>query len=227
MNELNFISFIAPWYAQPIADLFSKIFDYEDSSKYIQGNPYEAAYSCSIILLLVAMLEGIAVRAASLTKELGSNGKFNSLKYLERKCNKIFFKKELKEIFVVRDAIAHSHLWVTQVSTNPESWMKILKKELYSGFGDDKHKHVFDDASCRTKALQIELVPTKMTKQEALKVFDIVIKSVKCLDTLTNRIMGIDACRISFKKLELSLLSFYEEVKRIAQPRATGDARYR
>ena len=223
MNELGFISFIAPWYAQAIADLFTKVFDYHSTANEIQANPYEAAYSCSIILLLVTMLEGIAARAASISKELGSNEKFNALKYLEGKCSGIFSKDELKEIFVVRDSIVHSHLWETKASTDPESWMNILKRELSSSFGDFKRKSALDEASYRTRELQIEIIPAKMISQEAVKVFDIVINAIKIVDAHTNHIMGIDSCRIAFNKYEMNLPDFYKEVKCISQHQPSAD----
>ena len=64
MSNLEYISFIAPWFTQPIADLFDRIFFIGCPRPHeVQTNPVEAAYSCSIILLSVAMLEGVAARA--------------------------------------------------------------------------------------------------------------------------------------------------------------------
>jgi len=78
------------------------------------------------------MLEGIAARAASITDKADPKGQFSALKYLEKICDNLFIADELTEIFVVRDAIVHAHLCETNVSTDPDSWMKIIKRDLSS-----------------------------------------------------------------------------------------------
>lgn len=227
MSDLEYISFIAPWFAQPIADLFERIFDYDCTPNEIQANPFEAAFSCSIILLSLTMLEGIAARAESMKERSKSNSRFKAVEYLENKCKNHFNKNELREIFAVRDAIAHGHLWRTKVSTDIEDWMKILERELSSGFGDNKLKEVLDENVYRTKALQIELVPSKMIRQDAIKVFNIVAKAINHIDAQTDHIMGIDACRISFRGNDMNLFGFSDALKHVVQQTISADAKNR
>jgi len=60
-----------------------------------------------------------------------------------------------------------------------------------------------------------------MIRQEAIKVLEIVIKAIEHIDFMTDRIIGIDICRISFGGYEMyNLRDLHDELKRISQPRA-------
>jgi hypothetical protein len=97
-------------------------------------------------------------------------------------CNYIpITRNELIEVFVVRDVIAHNHLWEIDFSWTEESEMTLLEAEKESTAGDDKYKKVVDEQR-RTKTLSLNVVPTKVDRTDVFKVFDIVWETLVFLE---------------------------------------------
>jgi len=89
---------------------------------------------------------------------------------------------ELTEIFVVRDVIAHNHLWEIDFAWSEESVMTLLQAEKESTAGDEKYKKVVNK-QLRTNALDLNILPTKVDRTDVFKVFDIVWETLIFLES--------------------------------------------
>jgi hypothetical protein len=98
---------------------------------------------------------------------------------------------ELIEIFVVRDVIAHNHLWEIDFAWSEDSVMTLLQAQKESTAGDKKYKKVVDEQK-RTNALELNILPTKVDRTDVFKVFDIVWETLIFLEG-KNR----DQCYVS------------------------------
>jgi hypothetical protein len=90
-------------------------------------------------------------------------------------------RDELIEVFVVRDVIAHNHLWEIDFSWSEESMMTLLHAEKESTAVDKKYEKVVDERR-RTKTLDLNILPSKVDRTDVFKVFYIVWETLMFLE---------------------------------------------
>src|SRR5690606_34218681 len=78
------------------------------------------------------------------------------------------FADYLEELFVVRDVIAHNHIWEAQIFWDENYDLKLISANLSAGYGDNKFNQVVDPKSRSTKLLKINLFPTRISKQDCV-----------------------------------------------------------
>lgn len=168
MRKQSTISCIGSNYLESIVSLYETMnnFQYSGSSK-IQVSPRENGFSVSIIVLTVLMIES----AINRIKHLETNNTKNNIAFV-RECfknNKL--SDELTEIYIIRDVIAHNHLWKIDIEYTKNFTEKILNKELMNGYGESKkYKNFVKDEV--TKNLKLNIIPTKINKADVLKTFN-------------------------------------------------------
>jgi len=158
----------------PIVDLFDKLdkTNFTGNSK-IRKSMTEQGYSCSIILQVAVIIESFTNRIRYFSKTTYRNKKrmgriqIGALEFLKR-----YFKKEtdllnkIEEIFILRDAIAHNHLWTINYNYDKDFSEAKTYHRLLKIYGDKK----FKDNICRktrtTKILGLNVVPIKMSKED-------------------------------------------------------------
>jgi hypothetical protein len=181
--EQSIISCIGTSYVQPIVDLYERMhfFTYSGNSE-IKVSSRENGYAASIIGLSVYMIESA----------------INRMKYLENKSNEknltffiSFFKNtklsnELTEIYILRDTIAHNHLWEFTIRYDDNFDEDVLNRKLVSGYGDQKYKLFVDEDKIITKNLRLNVNPMKISKIDVLKVFELIYYFFGFLDKKNN-----------------------------------------
>ncbi|WP_295427809.1 hypothetical protein [uncultured Thiodictyon sp.] len=160
------ISIIGSAYCQPIADLLEKLLKKErvEDSRLHSGY-HESGYAASVILLLVAMLESYVARLHYCNREqitAPSEDKLSAVEVIRYVFPDSTALEELAEVYIVRDALIHSHLWELNVR---EATRNIR-------CGDKKFKKRVDEKTRRTKNLGLNVVPTSIDREDALKVFN-------------------------------------------------------
>jgi len=85
------------------------------------------------------------------------------------RCNTLCFPdstalEELAEVYIVRDALIHSHLWE----------LNVREATRNTRCGDNKFKRRVDEKTRRTKNLGPNVVPTSIDREDALKVFNVI-----------------------------------------------------
>jgi len=118
-NMANYITIIGHSLLQPICTLLEKLLDLpveddEEASKH----PDERGYSISISLLLAVMTESVIMRARYLNSSMPSSSEKSIQKFLAARYPGLPHSGELIEIFILRDAIAHNHLWRIESASN-------------------------------------------------------------------------------------------------------------
>src|SRR2546427_8510924 len=177
MTNRGYISIFAVSLVQPIADLLDRLFSRpHPGSSIVQTGSRENGYSVSICLLLAVFLESFVKRAIYLSEDsLKPSEKKDALKFLRKRYPSCALLPAITEIFVLRDIIAHNHLWKMEYSTHSQSRRDLLSKELDSSSGDRKFKDCVDLQTGTTKVLVLKLIPTKIDRSEVIKVLNAVL----------------------------------------------------
>ena len=198
MTNQGYISIFGGSLLQPIADLIDRLFSApHPGANARQTGSRENGYSVSICLLLAVFLESFIRRATHLSGDsLHPSEKRFTLTFLAKRYPGCDLLPAITEIFVLRDVIAHNHLWKIEYSTDLQSWGTILSTALDSSSGDSKSKNSIDLQTGTTKVL------------------DAVLKTLEFIDQRENNRLGVVGLRADFNgKLDLTLWEIRDQLK--------------
>jgi hypothetical protein len=159
-------------------------------------NAHERDYATTLILLSVVMFEAYLGRVrhfdgATPRRRRSGFDYFNALR--GRRSKRLVDR--VKEVFVLRDVIAHGHVWVQQQCWTPSkpAFLKSatldlrlygdarFKERVQSKMRSSPHEHLVG-ASPRTKSLKLHVVPTAIGRDDASKVLGAVIEGLRWLE---------------------------------------------
>jgi hypothetical protein len=183
----NVITVVGSAYFQPILDLSERLVQRpRERVTASRINQRENGYSLSIVLLSVVMLESFVGRISDLQQRLGQRGKGKANRrsvptYIASLRKTFTLEKSLTEVFVLRDAIAHGHVWSLEVSTNERNGQVLRSAVLGTQYGNEQHKKRVHPTTRRTRALGLHVVPSAVGRQEVIKVLDVIHRVLKFL----------------------------------------------
>ena len=173
--KISAISILAGHYQQPIADLVFKLAACKRNEEYPMLPTYhEVSYSMTLTVLLVMMLESYVARIQH--RDIASKRRGSAQKYLESVPR--FSRKlpRLKEIFILRDAIAHNHVHGYDQLWSEEGTPRESNFALDNSWQANNPK--FNSRVVRnrrrpprTKLLRLNVVPTMVCRQDVRRVF--------------------------------------------------------
>lgn len=170
----------ASCYFQPILDLCERLIQRpRETVRASRINYRENGYSRSIVLLSVVMLEAFVGRVSDQQSRLGTKGQPIARRekipeYITKLRKSFTLEKSLTEVFVLRDAIAHGHVWSLEVSDHATRGAVLHSSRLGPGYGDNKHKDRVNPRTRRTRALGLHIVPAAVGRSEVIKVIDVI-----------------------------------------------------
>ena len=177
------VSILGSSYFQPIADLLDRWFSQpRPRSNAVQSGYYEHGYAASVIILLVAMFESYVVRVRYLNQPNVPNNLRSALDVLFHLHPSIRNKKTLTDVYVLRDAVFHNHLWEIDFSWGGSPDMILQGASKHPAFGNKKYNARVNPSTRRTKALGLSIVPIRVNRTEARKVFETLWKTLLFLE---------------------------------------------
>ena len=205
----DIITVIGPAYQQPITDLIDRLLHrtFGQSGSEEAGHR-ENGYCASIVILLVAMLESYVTRL-KFTRKAEIKRAVGIPDLLATLFPGLETVDELREVFLLRNLIAHNHLWHLDVS-NPESHGALtIASPIDLGFDVNKNYSDIVDASARrTRRLQLHASPTDVDRSDVKTVFCSVWRTLESMnranssDTpLAGRQVVFAGRRIDFEQL--------------------------
>lgn len=173
------VSILGSSYFQPIANLVErwKAFTPYRPNK-VQSGFYEHGYASSVILLLVAMFESYVVRLRFVQGTKVPANARTALDVVFAVFPRLRHRKALIDVYVIRDAIFHNHLWEIQYSWGGSPTMVMHAASKHPAFGDRKYTARVNPATRRTRALGVNVVPTRVDRRDVRKVFDTIWKTL-------------------------------------------------
>jgi hypothetical protein len=200
-------------YFQPILDLSEHLVKRE-RRKVIAGRigGLENGYAISIVLLLVVALESYIGRVSYLQSKLPTGGKQKSPRtsvpdYLASLRKSFRLQRSLTEAFVLRDCIAHGHVWELEVSDHAAHGQVLRRATLLPGYGDYKYKVTINPRTRRSSIAGLNLVPSAVGAREVEKVLSLVWRT---LDFLAKRKL-IERAAFSYRgRFQGKLFDFWQ-----------------
>ncbi len=193
----EYVSIIGSNYLRPITTLL-EILESLDSKgpNEVQASAVENGYSAAIIILMVLLVESAVARAQYIRHETPPKGPLDFVRAIYPDSG---FVDKLEELFVVRDAIAHNHVWETKFSWDDEVGMKLISAGLKKGYGDRKFRKVHDKSARKTAQLGINLFPTRICRQDARVVLKNAVEFLMFLENQDRRYVYISPQYVKFR----------------------------
>lgn len=180
--EGDLITIIGSAFYQPIADHIGKLAACKPNSPTSPNvGHHENGYCASIVILLVLAFESYVSRMIYLhhrkTGEGRSQEQRQTHRYIQHLDPEFPLLEELQDVYVVRDSLAHGHLWgVDYVIRHDRT--DVTKRELFEGFGDKKMRQRVDMDTGKTKHMGCNVLPTSIGVRDAATVFRVLAMSL-------------------------------------------------
>jgi hypothetical protein len=132
----------------------------------VQANSVENGLSCSIIILIVTIIDSFIGRAKYMTHV---SPKGSSIEYFRTLTGNDHLATDLEEMYAIRDVIVHNHLWKGEVRWRPGDYQLEYTSppKLSEEFGDWKFRKVLDVSSRMSRVLNLNLVPIRIWRRDA------------------------------------------------------------
>lgn len=211
----DIISVVGSAYYQPIADLIERLVSRPMPAPTSSGSGHhEKGYSASIIVLLVTLLESYTSRLRFVRSGEGIPGNLGTVAQLLRYYPELPNIQALDEVFLVRNAIAHNHVWHLDVAVDDDLTSPVLSDPKKLGFHTNaSFARLIEPSTRRTRLLGLNAVPTAVDRTDVRKVFAVVWQTLSYMnkqsfsDTpLGGRSVTFDRRRIRFEDLQEELL---------------------
>ncbi|WP_308638972.1 hypothetical protein [Paenibacillus silvisoli] len=206
--ESEYITVLGDSYLDPIVTLFEQL-KYKSTSNEVQTSPHENGYSTSIILLTVIMVESYLARARHFKLQEESCEPDNDKSDTKNNKSVLWFTKNyfkisrdnleiLDELFVVRDVIAHNHIWKSTIDQKGD--LKFVHEPSLEGvFGDKKFITVVDRKDRVTKKLRLNVFPTRICKIDAIVLFENAYLILKEIEDISRTYVYISHLHVQYK----------------------------
>lgn len=169
------------------------------------GNP-ENGLAVGVVTLAAMMSESALNRTRYVRKD-DPRGK-PSADYFNSVVGDGGLAADLEEVFVLRDVIAHNHVWEAFVGPGPDGRLKFWgAPALPPGYGDKKFRKVLDPKSRVTRRLSLNLFPPRIDRQDAYLVVKTVAKCLRALEAKKHEYFSIQDIHFEFRRRDLT---FYE-----------------
>jgi len=176
MND-RLVTIVGSSYFEPISVLLEKLEKHDKgTSNEVQAGYYVNGFAASICILAVVCLESYVMRIRYINK--ASQDEINKVSvpvYLKTLYQDFPFEDELFEVHILRDTLAHNHLWEVSYSLDDEKDMILHAVNKWSS-GDNKYKRYVDTNTNLTRKLGLNVSPIKVGTADATSVLQTVWK---------------------------------------------------
>lgn len=209
------ISVVGFSYLQPITDLVENLLK-EPLSKNGPGgvSMHENGYSSSIVVLLVALLESYTARVRFLRRSEGVAGNKSTPELLSEYFPGLPLKDELVEVFLIRNVIAHNHIWHLDVSDFDNVGSPTLKSPKELGFNTNKqYEQVVNIETRETRLLKLNINPTSVDRTDVRKVFDVVWRTLQFMNSVSSSDTPLAGSSVKFRGKRYKFENLFNEIQ--------------
>jgi hypothetical protein len=177
------ISIIGSSYFKPIAELVDH---WVASGPTVRRDSvgtqfYADGYAVAVIVLLVAALESFVARDRHFSKKQPSERHVAVPEYMKEIYRYRGYKR-LSELFVVRDSIIHSHVWLIKYALPKRGGRRFISAMRKDWSGNKRLKQRLNPKTYRTKLLRFNTIPSRIDGTDVVKAFKIVIAALCFLE---------------------------------------------
>jgi len=179
----SLVTIVGSSYFEPISTLLEELEKYDKgNSNQVQSGYYVNGFASSICLLAVVCLESYVMRVRYINK--ASQNQIDRTPvaiYLMSLYSDFPYEKEVIEVHILRDVIAHNHLWEISYTWDDEESMKYGGANKRSS-GDPKYQQRVDSVNNITTTLGLNVSPIKVGSDDVKKVLQTVWKVLLFLE---------------------------------------------
>ena len=182
------ITILGTSFLEPILSLWEKLDETNfTGNSEIRKSMNENGYSCSIISLCVFCIESFITRMRYVDNADLSERK-DALKYFRSKfLDEGIFNEKITELFVLRNLIAHNHLWGINYDFDNNYNEININRNIFDGWGNNDFNNNIVLEDCKTKRLKLEIIPTKIGKEDVKKVLKTLKEFLDFISSKDNR----------------------------------------
>ena len=178
-HKSKLVTIVGSGYFQPIADLFDHwLLHQRPRANKVQSGFYESGYAASVVLLLVAMFESYVSRLRFVQGEKVPVNSRHAIDVVLAIYPRLRHIKALRDVYILRDALMHNHLWEVDYEWGGPAGMVLRQASRHPSSGDKKYPPRVNERTHRTKALRLSILPSRVDRTDALKVFDTIWKTL-------------------------------------------------
>ena len=146
-------------------------------------------------------LESFIVRLAYVKGATQSRTKpLNALRFFEGQYPKYHGRERLRESFVLRDILAHNHLWEIESTTTQSQDAIIVSAVLHPCSGDRKFHSSLNPGTRRTKRLRLHAIPSQVGRDDAVKIHETVYQALRQMEKDDINVCQASNLRVHFRK---------------------------
>ena len=195
----NYVSVISTALLQPIVTLLESLENLNpQKANDVQVSDLENGYAASICVLTVLLLESTINRARYVRKING----LNSIECFASLILDIELNEQLKELYVLRDVIAHNHIWLARINQDTMTFIDAVR---LPGYGDRKFLEVFDKSTRKTRKLGLNIFPTRIGLSDARTVLATASHILVTFENLDRSIIYISNKQVTYRGSRLTL----------------------
>jgi hypothetical protein len=179
------VSIVGESYFQPIATLLNELVSRPaPQASDVKTSSPENGFACAVCLLAVVCFESYTMRSRFINRSAPAAAKRNCLDFLRDLYPQFPNIEQVTEVFVLRDIIAHNHLWEIGFSWGELSEPMTLQSASKDAIsGDNKYALHVDAQTRKTKILQLNAVPLKIDRSDVSKVLKVVWNALLFLES--------------------------------------------
>jgi hypothetical protein len=149
----------------------------------VETGGVENGHAAAIVMLAAVLFEATINLTRYQKKELITQKTRHPTDYFAKISLYPELAKDIEEVFAVRDAIAHNHLWDAQVGCDENGTLKFTDTpSLVEGYGDKRRQQVLDPKSRCSWRLKLNLFPQRIGRRDAYVVLKTIVRALKTLE---------------------------------------------
>lgn len=91
---------------------------------------------------------------------------------------------------MIRDAIAHSHLWEATIVEDTTKGLALLSATKHTAYGDEKFDRIVDLQTRQTRRLHLDVFPNRIHRQTAIVVLRKCVEVLRFLENSDINFVG-------------------------------------
>ncbi|MDO8547020.1 MAG: hypothetical protein Q7R68_06635 [Nitrospirales bacterium] len=202
------VSVIGGQLFQSITDLIGRMVarPYQKPDQ-VSSNYYEGGYAAAIIVMLAVAVESMVARDRYFNPRARGYERKAVPEYM-REVHRYRRYVRLSELFVLRDAIVHNHVWKFCYVFRPQGGRRLVSALRVSWSGDGRLRERLNPKDLRTKLLRANVIPMRMDRKDVLKTFEVALDVFSYLSErgakpvrIAKEIVGFRGKPLPFSKL--------------------------
>ncbi|MBK9258206.1 MAG: hypothetical protein IPM54_00030 [Polyangiaceae bacterium] len=191
----NYVSAIFSNLIDPIVELHESMLRHGGGPPNdVQAAPAENGFVVAIVSLVVFMIEGACGRARYVLR-LDNSQRRTPVETL-RDLGAADLCDDVEEIFVVRDAVAHSHLWTAAVVWDQDRLQFRDDPDLLPTYGDRKFDRIVNRDTRKTQRLGLDVFPTRIHRHTAITALKVAVAALRFLESKDRRITYLEPVHV-------------------------------